>query len=84
MSKLMFAGYNYSVFFLLIQNKSSNFASANANERCSSGSRGTPAKRVTGKTGSGVRIPLSPLFNLKGNQSGSLFVCLLENLLIEC
>ena len=84
MAKLMFAGYKYSVFFLPMQNKSSNFASANAKERCSSGGRGTPGKRVTGKTGSGVRIPLSPLFYLKGNQSGSLFVCLLENLLIEC
>ncbi len=29
-------------------------------ERCSSGLRGTPGKRVNGKTVSGVRIPLSP------------------------
>ena len=30
-------------------------------ERCSSGLRGTPGKRVYAKSVSGVRIPLSPL-----------------------
>ena len=29
-------------------------------ERCSSGLRGTPGKRVVAKSGTGVRIPLSP------------------------
>ena len=36
------------------------FADALEKERCSSGWRGTPGKRVTGKTGSQVRILFSP------------------------
>ena len=33
-------------------------------ERCSSGLRGTPGKRVNGETVSGVRIHLSPQYRL--------------------